>query len=278
MQVAVVGIGTELVLGDLVDTNAAWIMRACTRAGLVGAGSATVIDDVAAIADAVGAALSRADAVVLTGGLGPTTDDVTREALARLAGSPLRRDDDLEQALRARFAATGRDLPDVALRQADRVVGARALPNALGTAPGIALTLPAGEVYAVPGVPREMCAMVTAEVLPALLARAGDVVALHTRTLRTAGVGESEVARCLDGLEVGAGVDLAFLASLGEVRVRLSTRAPDRAGARQPARPLRPGRPRHPARRPGRGTHHLRGAAPPGERRPRRHLPAHSRR
>jgi nicotinamide-nucleotide amidase len=229
VKVETLAVGTELLLGDLVNGNAAWLGRRLAEAGLEVTRGAVVGDDVEEIADAVREALVRADAVVLTGGLGPTQDDLTRDALARLAGVPLRRDEGLAQALLDRYTALGRRFPERNLVQADVPEGATALPNPEGSAPGLRVEVGAGVAYALPGVPHEMETMFIASVLPDLLGRAGEPAAIVTRTLRTAGMWESAVAEALAPLhrtlaEAG-NPTLAFLASAGETRVRLTARA-----------------------------------------------------
>jgi nicotinamide-nucleotide amidase len=178
------------------------------------------------IAETIREALDRADAVIVTGGLGPTQDDVTREALAAVAGVSLRRQPELEQWLRERFARMGvQRMAEMNLRQADVPEGARVIDNPRGTAPGLIVEVDGKPTYAVPGVPREMEGMLERVVLPDLAARAGEGRAIVSLTLRTVGVGESRLAERLTPLweEAGSGeVTLAYLASPGEVRVRLT--------------------------------------------------------
>lgn len=252
MRVELLAVGTELLLGDIINSNAAWLGQQLAAAGLDVYGSTVVGDNQARIGSAVGAALDRADAMVITGGLGPTQDDLTREALAGYAGVDLRRDAGLEHALRERYTGLGRRVPESNYRQADLPVGAIALPNDRGTAPGLRLILPSGSadpsgaqaagprvVYALPGVPHEMKAMFAAEVLPDLLARAGEPAAIVSRTLRTAGMWESAVAEALgglvDSLEGSAtatrAATIAFLAGGGQVRVRITAKAASREAA-----------------------------------------------
>ncbi len=234
MNVALLAVGTELLLGDVVNTNAAWLGRRLTEAGLDVVAS-TVVDDhtdriARAARAAIGAgALGRADALVITGGIGPTQDDLTRAGLGAAAGVALRRDDALARTLRKRYAELGRRMPEPNLVQADLPDGAEPIENPHGTAPGIRMGLADGVAYALPGVPHEMRAMVEASVLPDLLARAGRPAAIVTRTLRTAGTGESAVAERLgplhEQLAAGGNPMLSFLAGEGEVRVRLTARA-----------------------------------------------------
>jgi competence/damage-inducible protein CinA-like protein len=222
----IIGVGTELLLGQIVNSNAAWIGQRLADVGWDCLRHTVVGDNEARIAETIREALGRADAVILTGGLGPTQDDVTREALAAVAGVPLVRRPELEHWLRERFERMGvRRMAEMNLRQADVPEGARYIDNPRGSAPGLILELDGKPAYAVPGVPREMEGMLERVVLPDLAARAGEGRAIVSRTLRTAGVGESRLAERLTPLweEAGAGeVTLAYLASPGEVRVRLT--------------------------------------------------------
>jgi nicotinamide-nucleotide amidase len=222
----IVGVGTELLLGQIVNTNASWIGQRLADVGWDCLRHTAVGDNQARIAEVIREALGRADAVIVTGGLGPTQDDVTREALAAVAGVPLVRRPELEEGLRERFGRMGvRRMAEMNLRQADVPEGARHIDNPRGTAPGLIVEVDGKPVYAVPGVPREMEGMLERVVLPDLAARAGEGRAIISRTLRTAGVGESRLAERLTPLweEAGAGqVTLAYLASPGEVRVRLT--------------------------------------------------------
>lgn len=244
MKVELLAVGTELLLGDIVNSNAAWLGQQLAGAGFDVYGSAVVGDNLARIGAAVRAALERADALVITGGLGPTQDDLTREALAAWAGVALVRDPELERALRDRFARLGRRMPEANYRQADVPVGAVPLPNGRGTAPGLRLARAGapGVVYALPGVPHEMTDMFAAEVLPDLLRRAGQPSAIVSRTLRTVGMWESAVAEALSGLvdelDQTSAATIAFLAGEGQVRVRITAKAPDGARAAEAIAPV----------------------------------------
>ncbi|HET9290364.1 MAG TPA: competence/damage-inducible protein A [Actinomycetes bacterium] len=226
MRCEIIGVGTELLLGQIVNTNAAWIGQRLADVGWDCLRHTAVGDNEQRIAETITEALGRADAVILTGGLGPTQDDVTREALAAVAGVSLVRQPELEQWLRERFARMGvQRMAEMNLRQADVPEGARVIDNPRGTAPGLIVEIDGKPTYAVPGVPREMEGMLERVVLPDLAARAGEGRAIVSRTLRTVGVGESRLAERLTPLweEAGTGeVTLAYLASPGEVRVRLT--------------------------------------------------------
>jgi nicotinamide-nucleotide amidase len=241
VRAELLAVGDELLYGDILNGNAAQLGRQLADVGITVTHSGVVGDDIETIAEALRAALARADAVLLTGGLGPTQDDLTREGLARAAGVDLVRDDFLEGQLRRRFHDLRRTVPDMNYRQADLPKGADPLPNERGTAPGIRLELLGGIAYAMPGPPHEMQPMFAASVLPDLLRRAGEPAVVVHRVLHTSGMWESAVAEAMapevDRLvaETPAGRDrnptIAFLASGGQTRVRISARAADRAEA-----------------------------------------------
>src|SRR5438067_5610136 len=156
MRCEVVAVGTELLRGQIVDTNSAWIGEQLALSGIDSHFQTKVGDNHARIVSALEIALGRNDAVIVCGGLGPTQDDITREAIAEVMGVPLVRDETLVERIRAKFGMRGRDMADSNLRQADVPVGARPMNHQPGTAPG--LVCPAGDkvIYAVPGVPYEM--------------------------------------------------------------------------------------------------------------------------
>ena len=227
MECEVLAIGTELLLGHVVDTNSAWIGQQLALAGISCRYQAKVGDNHERIVDSLQEALSRADAVICCGGLGPTQDDITREAIAEVMGVALRRNADVEARLRERFG--GRDVPASNWKQADVPEGASLIMASTGTAPG--LVCPVGDkvVYAVPGVPAEMREMVGGAVVPDLVRRSGGQATIRSRFLRVWGVPESKVAEIvaprLSALE-GTPTTIAFLANVAEgVRVRVTTRA-----------------------------------------------------
>ena len=221
MNGAVLAVGDELLLGDIVNSNAAWLGEQLAAAGVQVVHSAMVGDDVTRLATALRRAIEDADVVVLTGGLGPTVDDLTRDAIALVAGVPLRRVPAIEAQLSDRFAAYGFAMQAVVLKQADVPDGAEALDNPVGTAPGLWLEIGGAIVVALPGPPHEMRA-VAGLVLPRLADRSGTRVV--TRTLRCAGLGESAVAELVEAaVVVPPGVALAYLAGGAVVRVRFTT-------------------------------------------------------
>ena len=232
MRAELVAVGNELLLGDIVNGNAAWLGERLAEAGVELTRSVVVNDDVKEIADVTRDALGRADAVIITGGLGPTQDDLTREGLAAAAEVSLHRDAEVERVLRERFAASRRVVPEMNFKQADVPDGARTLTNVRGTAPGIRIEIGSGVAYALPGVPHEMKTMFDDEVLPDLLERAGRPSVIVSRVVRTAGMWESAVAEALadqvSRLETEGRIRVAFLASGGQTRVKLTVAAATR--------------------------------------------------
>jgi competence/damage-inducible protein CinA-like protein len=234
MRCEVVAVGTELLLGQIVDTNSAWIGERLALAGIDSHFQTKVGDNLARIVACIRLALERSDAVILCGGLGPTQDDITREAIALVMGVPLVRSAEIADKIRALFASRGREMAANNLRQADVPVGASAIPEMPGTAPG--LICPVGEqvIYAVPGVPHEMRTMVLGTVLPDLQRRAGLAAVIKSRVLRTWGHTESGLAELLAPrmLELDAlgNPTLAFQASgIEGIKVRITAKAGDHA-------------------------------------------------
>ena len=227
MRVEVVGVGTELLLGQIANTNAQWIGEQLAEIGADVLFHQVVGDNLDRIVAVIDLAASRADVVLVTGGLGPTEDDITRDAIALVMHAPLERDPALERWLRERFAgfADG-SMPKNNLRQADVPRGARPIENDRGSAPGLVADLPGGaRIYAMPGVPSEMNAMMRSTVLPELAESIGAAV-VRSRTLRCVGIGESRVAEILaDLFSATSNPSLAYLASAGEVKVRLTSKS-----------------------------------------------------
>lgn len=226
-SVEFIAVGTELLLGQIVNTNASWIGSRLADAGLAHYRQSVVGDNLDRVVAAIRSAASRADAVILSGGLGPTRDDLTREAMAVAAGVALKRDDEYATRLRAYWESRGRPMPESNLKQADQPVGAIPLENPKGTAPGLRLDMDDTVLFAVPGVPAELYPMIDDHVMPMLrqLAGGGDAV-MVSRLIRTWGESESMVGEILDDLFVSSSnPTLAFLASAGEIKVRLTARA-----------------------------------------------------
>ena len=231
MDCEILTVGTELVLGFTINTNAADMGRALAAAGLRVRHSASVADEPALVKDAVRAALDRTGTVIISGGLGPTKDDLTRAAVAELFGTPLRRDDAIATRLRELFRSRGvANMPDSNLVQADVPEGATVLENSLGTAPGLWVEADGRLAVLLPGVPKEMRALLEREVLPRLVERAETGAPGHrgtvtrSRTLRTTGIGESALADKLGDFQklLGQQVTLAFLPSVAGTDLRLT--------------------------------------------------------
>ncbi|MBM3674597.1 MAG: competence/damage-inducible protein A [Actinobacteria bacterium] len=234
MRCDVLAIGTELLLGQIVDSNSSWIGEQLAAVGIDTMEHRKVGDNLSRMTTAIGEMLAAADAVVVCGGLGPTQDDVTREAIAAAMGVELERHDDLVAQIAAMFGSRGRDMPANNLRQADVPVGAEVIPNPIGTAPGIRAEIAGRVVYAVPGVPYEMQRMVIEHVLPDLLARSGESSAIVSRSLKTWGASESGLAEMIaHRVDVQTNPTIAFLArGIEGIVVRLTAKAPTEAEAR----------------------------------------------
>ncbi len=244
MQCEVVAVGTELLLGQIVDTNSSWIGEQLALAGIDSHFQTKVGDNLARMTAALEQALDRSDAVIVCGGLGPTPDDITREAIAAVMGVELHRDDAVVERIRAMFYRRDREMPANNLQQADVPEGARVMDVQPGTAPGLICPLRRGAgaagaadgaarvIYAVPGVPWEMKRMVSECVLPDLQSRAVQRHVIRSRTLRTWGHSESGLAELLEPemrrLDATGAATIAFLASGMEgLKVRITAKAPD---------------------------------------------------
>ncbi len=239
---SVVAIGTELLLGEIVDTNSSWIGEHLALAGVNSHIQVKVGDNHDRMVDMLEVALDRSDAVIVCGGLGPTQDDITREAIAHVMGVELVRDLEVEDRIRAMFGSRGRDMPSNNLRQADLPVGASALPVQPGTAPGLRcpVTVDGTEkvIYAVPGVPFEMKQMVAECVIPELAERAGVSSVIASRTLKTWGWSESglaeQLASRIEELDAAGNPTIAFLASgIEGLKVRITAKAGSDAEVRK---------------------------------------------
>lgn len=229
--------GTELLLGQIPNTNAQWISQRLAEVGVDVLHHRVVGDNLERIVEELRESFDRADVVIVTGGLGPTGDDLTRDALAEVLGVAMVRHPEIEDLLRERFAGFGREMPDNNLRQADVPEGARAILPGRGTAPGLAATMNGSRLYAVPGVPSEMREMMDGTILPELRGLSEAIIV--SRTIRCTGIGESRVAELLDDLfETSTNPTVAYLASVGEVRVRLTAKAATPAEAEALIEPL----------------------------------------
>lgn len=236
MRVEIVAVGTELLLGQIPDTNSQWLGERLTANGIASHYHQHVGDNHERIVSAFRVALSRSDAVIVCGGLGPTQDDITRAALAEIMGVELVRQPEIIDKIRSFFDARGRTMSENNLLQADVPVGASIIEQVRGTAPG--LICPVGDqvVYAVPGVPYEMSDMFERAILPDLVARqraSGQSAVIVSRVLRTWGASESGLAEAVadrfDALIDSDRVTIAFLASgIEGIKVRITARGNDR--------------------------------------------------
>ncbi len=239
MRVEIVAVGTELLLGQIPDTNSQWLGEQLAAHGIASQFHQHVGDNHERILLAFRTALARSDAVIVCGGLGPTQDDITRAALAEVMNVPLERDEEIVEKIRAMFGARGRTMPENNLLQADVPRGATIIPQTRGTAPGLICAIGQKVVYAVPGVPYEMTDMFERAILPDLVARqiaAGTTSVITSRVLRTWGASESALAEAVaprfDELVNDDRVTIAFLASgIEGIKVRLTARGDDAAHA-----------------------------------------------
>jgi nicotinamide-nucleotide amidase len=252
MRVEIVAVGTELLLGQIADTNSQWLGEHLAAAGVASHFHQAVGDNHERIVLAFRTALARSDAVIVCGGLGPTHDDITREAIAEVMNVPLRRDESVVGAIRSMFSTRGREMPDSNLRQADVPEGATLIPQTKGTAPGLICPVGHKVVYAVPGVPYEMADMFERGIAPDLqrrMAERGETSGvIASRVIRTWGMSESGLAETLaghiDGLDAGPDgsperpggpgrtATIAFLASgIEGIKVRVTVRAADETAA-----------------------------------------------
>lgn len=236
MRCDVVAIGTELLLGQIVDTNSAWLGEHLAMAGIDSCLQVKVGDNMGRMVKAITRTLEDADALIICGGLGPTHDDITRESIAAVMGVELEFDDDVAVRIAEMFTMRNRRMPENNMRQAMVPRGATTIEQRRGTAPG--LICPVGDkvIYAVPGVPHEMHEMFERAILPDLLKRAGEASVIVSRTLRTWGESESGLNERLHDviarLDLAGNPTLAFLASGWEgIKVRLTAKATTRTEA-----------------------------------------------
>ena len=233
MRIEIVAVGTELLLGQIADTNSAWLGDRLAANGVSSHFHQAVGDNHERITLALRTALARSDGVIVCGGLGPTQDDITREAIADVMNVPLERDQEIVDRIAGFFEARGRTMSANNMRQADVPRGATVIPQVAGTAPGLICPVGNKVVYAVPGVPYEMAEMFERAILPDLRARmaeAGEEGIIASRVLRTWGSSESGVAEALqdriDALDEVGDTTLAFLASgIEGIKVRITARA-----------------------------------------------------
>lgn len=230
MRCSVVAIGTELLLGQIVDTNSSWLGEQLAAAGIDSLFQVKVGDNLGRIVSTLRSTLAETDAVIICGGLGPTHDDITREAIAEIMGVELELNDEVALVIEQMFTARNRRMPENNLRQAMVPRGATIIDQRRGTAPGLICPLGDKVMYAVPGVPFELYEMFERAILPDLLARSGEASVIKSRVLRTWGDSESglneRLAGVINELEKIGNPTLAFLASGWDgIKIRLTAKA-----------------------------------------------------
>jgi len=231
MTAAILSIGTELTRGEIVNTNAAWLSAELTAAGFNVAAVDAIPDDMDRMVSTIQWLAQAHRLVIVTGGLGPTTDDLTALAAAKASGVDLVRDESAMLAIRRRVEARGRTVNPGHEKQADLPAGADVLPNGIGTAPGFSLAIGDTPLFFLPGVPREMKRMFNDQVLPRIRPSAPNNT--YQLRLRTYGLGESNVGQALADIEgTHAGVTLGYRVHFPEVDVKVHARGAHREVAR----------------------------------------------
>jgi nicotinamide-nucleotide amidase len=229
----IITIGTEILLGEIVDTNTHTIARALRDEGIDLYWTSTVGDNLERIAEAIRTGIARSEIIIATGGLGPTIDDPTREAVARAIGVETEFREELWQQVIDRFARFGREPTENNRRQAYIPQGAIAVENPVGTAPAFIVETPTTAIIALPGVPREMEHLMQHNILPYLRERFELKGIIKTRVLHTAGAGESQIDDRIGDLETGSNPTVGLSAHAGQVDVRITAKADSEEAANQ---------------------------------------------
>ncbi|MGI6208537.1 MAG: CinA family nicotinamide mononucleotide deamidase-related protein [Anaerolineae bacterium] len=224
LSAEIIASGTELLLGDTVDTNSAYIAQKLRDLGVDVYFHTTVGDNVRRLRSAIEIAASRANLIIITGGLGPTVDDVTREAVASAIGRPLVFSEELLEQIADRFARFGRTMSDNNRRQAFIPEGATPIPNPVGTAPAFRAELGEAVIIALPGVPREMHYLMEHAVIPYIRALVG-AACIRSRVLHCAGLGESQVDALIGDLMEGTNPTVGLSAHPGRTDIRITAKA-----------------------------------------------------
>ena len=225
MKAEILSIGTEILLGEIVDTNAAYIASKLPALGIDLYFKAVVGDNMERLTETIGRARERSDIVICTGGLGPTEDDLTREAICSVLGEEPHVEAELETELRSFFERRGYAMPERNVKQCWLIPSSRAIPNPRGTAPGWWVERDSKVIIAMPGPPTEMTRMWKKEVAPELLRRNPGSV-LITRTLKTAGIGEGTVDEMVSTQLKSANPSIGIYARADGVHVRMASKAP----------------------------------------------------
>ena len=223
MRAEILSCGTELLLGQITDTNATYLAQSLSALGIDLYFVSQVGDNQGRIVDTLRRAWERSDLIIMTGGLGPTEDDLARESISALLGETMQVDPTLEAELRRMFATRRSDMPERNVKQATLISSAKALPNPRGTAPGWWVEKDGRIIVAMPGVPREMYRMWEQEAIPRLKPYTGGLI--FTRILRISGLGESSVEERLDRFLHGNNPTLATYAKSDAIDVRITAKA-----------------------------------------------------
>jgi len=236
MRCEVIAIGTELLLGQITDTNSSWMGGELALAGIDSHYQTKVGDNLERMVECIRQGLNRSDAVITCGGLGPTQDDITRAALCAVMNVEMIHHPEIAERIRTMFASRGRSMPNNNLQQADVPEGATVIPQQPGTAPGLICPVDNKVIYAVPGVPHEMRTMMTGTILPDLKRRAGLDTVIKSRVLKTWGHSESRLSELLADriteLDETGNPTLAFQASgIDGIKVRITAKAHDASEA-----------------------------------------------
>ena len=230
MRAEIVSVGTELLLGHITDTNASWLAQQLSQLGIDCFYISQLGDNLGRLTDHLRRAWERSELIVMTGGVGPTEDDLTREAISAMLGEPMVVQPELEVELRAFFARRGVPMPESNVKQATLIASARVLPNPVGTAPGWWVERDGRVIVAMPGVPGEMFRMWNEEAVQRLRERQGGNVIL-TRIFKVIGVGESAVEELIKPLLASTNPTIATYAKADGVHVRTSVKAASAAEA-----------------------------------------------
>src|SRR6266699_5319278 len=231
VRAEIISCGTELLLGHITDTNATFLAQSLSALGIDLYFVSQVGDNLGRIVETLKRAWERSDLIIMTGGLGPTEDDLARESISALLGETMRVDPTLEAELRGMFAARHSVMPERNVKQATLIPSARAIPNPLGTAPGWWVEKDGRIIVAMPGVPREMYRMWEQEVIPRFVPYAGGLI--FTRLLRVWGLGESAVEERLDSVIHSNNPTVATYAKSDAIDVRITAKAETREQAEQ---------------------------------------------
>ena len=223
IRAQIITIGDEILIGQIVDTNSAFISQKLSEAGIAVTKNISVADNEKEIIRAIDEALNESDVVLMTGGLGPTKDDITKTTLSKYFNSPLKFDEESYKNVEALFRTRGKEVTELNRKQAEIPECCTAIPNKRGTAPGMWFEKNNSVLISMPGVPQEMKAMMEESVIPKLKERFSTPFIIHKNIL-TQGIGESALAELIEEWEnkLPADIRLAYLPSTGMVRLRLS--------------------------------------------------------